>query len=159
VADTDVQTISAGGWLSEAADSSEAPDPSAIAGELRLIVSQLLRRFRASATLPMPQITALVWLARSGSLTTSQLATLVSVRPQSMAHTVGELEAGGLVSRAPDPDDRRQTRIELTEAGEQAVAEFRRVGDRAIAETIVTELDAGEQRQLADALELLRRLA
>lgn len=159
MADTDLATSSEAAWLTDGLDpSAQTPDPSAIAGELRLIVGQLLRRFRAQATLPLPQITALVWLARGGPSTTSQLATLTSVRPQSMAHTVGELERGGLVSRQPDPDDRRQTRIALTEAGELAVAEFRRVGDRAIAETIVRELDAGEQRQLAAALELLRRL-
>ena len=34
------------------------------------------------------------------------------VRPQSMAQTIAELEADGLVDRTPDPNDRRQILIE-----------------------------------------------
>ena len=41
-------------------------------------------------------------------MSVSDLAAAEHVRPQSMAQTVGDLEDEGLVSRRPDPDDRRR---------------------------------------------------
>ena len=43
------------------------------------------------------------------------------VRPQSMAQTVGDLEAEGMVDRNPDPDDRRGVLVSLTKRGLKTV--------------------------------------
>jgi DNA-binding MarR family transcriptional regulator len=133
-------------------------DVHAVAGDLRVVVSRLVRRFRADGPLPTPQIGALASLVRQGPRTTSQLAALERVRPQSMAHTVAELEAAGLVERRPDLDDQRQTLIDLTDAGRATMDEFRRAGEGWIAQAITAELDDEEQAALARGVELLRRL-
>lgn len=134
------------------------PGPSEVAGELRVLVGQLARRFRADGTLPMPQLAALGWLMRQGAKTTSQLAALERVRPQSMAHTVAELEEAGLVERRPDPRDRRQALIDLTDAGRATMDDFRRAGEGWAADAIAAHLDAEEQAALARGIELLARL-
>jgi DNA-binding MarR family transcriptional regulator len=64
------------------------------------------------------------------------------------------LERAGLITRAPDPEDRRGTLITLTEAGHQlidAVTEAHLDNERGL----LSALTADEQRRLAD---LLRKL-
>src|SRR5271169_3122338 len=95
------------------------------AGELRIVLGQLVRRLRAEHRFPISQAIVLSRLEREGPMTTSTLASAERVRPQSMAHTVAELEADGLVDRTPDPDDRRQILIELTGRGREALADER----------------------------------
>ena len=91
-------------------------------------------------------------------MTTSRLAALERVRPQSMAHTVGELGSAGLISRQADPSDRRQTLIAVTDDGKTAMEESRRVAERWASVAIGAELDVDEREALASALELLRRV-
>ncbi len=87
------------------------------ANELRIVLGQLVRRLRAENTAPISQVMVLARLEREGPMTTSALAAAERVRPQSMAHTLSELQAAGCVARRPDPLDRRQVLIELTDAG------------------------------------------
>src|SRR5438270_8686538 len=77
------------------------------ASELRLVLGQLVRRLRAEYTFPVAQASVLSRLDREGAQTTSALAAAERVRPQSMAQTLTELEATGLIERRPDPADRR----------------------------------------------------
>ena len=130
-----------------------------IAAELRIVVGRLLRRFRADGPLPGPQTSALAWLVREGPKTTSQLAALERVRPQSMAHTVAELESAGYVERRPDPGDGRQQIVELTREGTELMDEYRRRGEGWVAETLAEEFDQRERDELARGVELLSRLA
>jgi DNA-binding MarR family transcriptional regulator len=97
-------------------------------------------------------------LDRGGAQSVSDLATLERIRPQSMAQTVKDLEGDGLVSRRPDPDDRRRALVELTPKGLEALRADRRhrVGWLAGA---IEELSAEERATLGEALPLLRRLA
>jgi DNA-binding MarR family transcriptional regulator len=81
------------------------------------------------------------------------------VRPQSMAATVAALEADGLVTRRPDPSDRRRVAIDLTPAGRDVLAADRRRREGWLAEAIARDLSARERRLLADATALLGRLA
>ncbi|MFI8192282.1 MarR family winged helix-turn-helix transcriptional regulator [Streptomyces sp. NPDC085946] len=59
-----------------------------------------------------------------------ELAARLGVEASHVTRTVQQLERSGHVSRVPDPDDRRAQRIELTEAGRQAVARVREAGAR-----------------------------
>lgn len=106
----------------------------------------------------MSQASVLGRLSRAGGQSVSDLAAAERVRPQSMAQTVADLEAAGLVSRRPDLHDRRRALVELTKAGDEAVARER--ADRAnwLARAIDEELTASERQALARALPLLRRL-
>jgi DNA-binding MarR family transcriptional regulator len=129
------------------------------ASELRLVLGQLVRRLRVEYTFPVGQASVLGRLDREGPQTTSALAGAERVRPQSMAQTLAELEADGLISRRPDPADRRQVLIELTERGSVRFAEERRIREDWLSQAIAAELDAEEQRTLLAAVPLLRRLS
>jgi len=129
------------------------------ASELRIVLGQLVRRLRSEYSFPIAQASVLSRLDREGAQTTSALAAAERIRPQSMAQTLLELEADGLISRHPDERDRRQILIELTGRGHERLREDRRRREGWLAEAIATTLSADEQRTLIDALPLLRRLA
>ena len=129
------------------------------ASELRIVLGQLVRRLRAEHRFPISQATVLSRLDRDGPLTTSALAVAERLRPQSMAQTIGDLEADGLITRTPDPNDRRQVLIDLSDGGRTALAEDRARREGWLAQTIATELTSEEQEVLIEAVALLRRLA
>ena len=129
------------------------------ASELRIVLGQLVRRLRAEHRFPIGQGVVLSRLDREGPRTTSSLAAAERVRPQSMAQTVAELEAAGLIARRPDPLDRRQTLIDLTEKGRQELIEDRVSREGWLADAIEAKLTAEEQAVLIRAVDLLRRLA
>ncbi|RSX58469.1 MarR family winged helix-turn-helix transcriptional regulator [Bifidobacterium samirii] len=58
-------------------------------------------------------------LAHRGAMTPSQLADAMHVTSGRVSSVLSALERKGLISRTPDPDDRRVTHISLTEAGEE----------------------------------------
>ena len=128
------------------------------ASELRLVLGQLVRRLRAEYTFPVAQATVLGRLDREGPLTTSALASAERVRPQSMAQTLAELDDERLIERRPDPEDRRQTLIEITARGRERLTEERRKREHWLAEAIASELTPDEQETLLAAVPLLRRL-
>jgi DNA-binding MarR family transcriptional regulator len=136
-----------------------ATDSALLASELRLILGRIVRRMRAETRLPLAQGLVLGRLDRGGPATVSALATAERVRPQSMSQTVSELEADGLVTRRPDPTDRRQLLVELTEAGNATLADERRHREGWLARAIAEDLSPAERRALEAALEPLRRLA
>lgn len=130
-----------------------------LASELRLVIGSLVRRLRAEQRLPSSHVAALGRLDREGAASTSDLAARERVRPQSMATTVNDLVADGLVSRRPDPGDGRRVLLELTAAGRAAIDADRRKREGWLIATIAEQLDEDEQRALASAVPLLRRLA
>ena len=128
------------------------------ASELRIVLGQLVRRLRAQNTLPISQGTVLARLEQDGAQTTSTLAAVERMRPQSMAQTVRELETAGLVTRHPDPGDRRRVLVEATAQGRQALEDDRTRREGWIAEAISQHLSQQEQKTLIRAVELLQRL-
>lgn len=133
-------------------------DLAAAASELRLVLGQLVRRLRVEHAFPIAQGIVLGALDREGPATTAALAAAQHVRPQSMAQTLAEMEAEGLVARRPDPDDRRQVLIELTPAGRERLRADRRRREGWLAEAM-SELSEAEQQTLIAAVPLLERLS
>ena len=129
------------------------------ASELRIVLGQLVRRLRAEHRLPLSHGTVLARLERQGPATTSNLAAAERVRPQSMAQTIVDLEEAGFVSRTPDPSDRRQVLITVTDDGLAALAEDRAGREGWLAQAIASELTPEEQDVIMRAVPLLRRLA
>jgi DNA-binding MarR family transcriptional regulator len=134
-------------------------DPSAVASDLRVVLGQLMRRLRAEHRFPLSHGSVLGRLDRGGALSVSELAVADRVRPQSMAQTVADLEADGLVERRPDPSDGRRALVSLTEQGRAALAVDRGRREGWLAGAISDQLRPEEQAVLGDAVELLRRLA
>jgi DNA-binding MarR family transcriptional regulator len=129
------------------------------ASELRLVLGMLVRKLRAESLVPSSHLSVLGRLDRLGPQTTSALAAAERIRPQSMAQTVAELRQADLVTRRPDPEDRRQVLIEMTDPGKKLLREHRRRGVDWLSRAIDDELSPAEQRVLAEAIALLRRLA
>jgi DNA-binding MarR family transcriptional regulator len=128
------------------------------ASELRIVLGQLIRRLRAEHSFSLSQGVVLARLDREGPQTTSALATAERLRPQSMAQTVADLQASGLVTRTPDPIDRRQVLIALSDEGRRTLAADRRRRDGWLAQAMAEELTPDEQETLIRAVPLLRRL-
>jgi len=134
----------------------------ALAGELRLTISQLRGRVREQTHLgdyTWPQTAVIIRLERDGPATVSALARADGVRSQSMGATVATLEAAGLVKGSPDPADGRQTILSLTDTCRELIKANRAAKEDWLFRAIQTKLSPAEQEDLATALELLRRLA
>jgi DNA-binding MarR family transcriptional regulator len=134
-------------------------DTTRLASELRLVLGQLKRRLRAEHRFSLSQGAVLGRLDREGTKSIGDLAVAERVRPQSMTQTIGDLEADGLIVRRADPADGRRVLVELTAQGLETLEEDRRQRDGWLAQAIAEDLSAEEQSVLAQALDLLRRLA
>jgi DNA-binding MarR family transcriptional regulator len=133
----------------------------ALATELQTTIGKLKRRLRGQASvgdLTPSQVSVLLRLEKDGAATASGLARAESMRPQSMAAVVAALESAGLVRGAPDPGDRRQTLLSLTEACRKLVQAGRAARQDWLSRIITERLTPQEQDHLAAAVELLARL-
>ena len=137
-----------------------APEPEEIASDLRYIVGQLARRTRERdiVTLSTRLAETLSYLDREGPMTTSELAERHSVRQQSMAAKLAELDAHGYLERQPHPTDRRKILIAISQDGSDRLNDDRRRRVSWLAEAITDRLNSREQRVLANTLSLLDRL-
>ena len=123
-------------------------------------VGVLLRRVRGEAGNEGPswsQAAAMGRLQRHGPMTTAELARAEMVKPQSMGALLAELEGDGLVQRQPHPTDGRQILFSLTDAGVEARRQ-RHAAKLAWLTTAIDQFDADEQRTLAAAIALIKRL-
>jgi len=67
--------------------------------------------------LTMPQVVTLHILRLGGAQSIHRIAEALSLSTSAASHLVGRLFEKGLVDRREDPEDRRQKRVELTDAG------------------------------------------
>ncbi|WP_237565488.1 MarR family winged helix-turn-helix transcriptional regulator [Ornithinimicrobium cavernae] len=142
------------------------------ASELELIqhLARHLRRGSAVETAPWGlsphQARALGVIARSearhhrrpggdsdevGGLRLGALAGWLQIAPRSATEVVDALEELGLVTRTPDPADRRAVLVTLTDRGREASHEIR-AARRAQSETLLDELSAQDRAQLRASL-------
>jgi DNA-binding MarR family transcriptional regulator len=138
------------------------PDVSDVAVALRDSIGLLLRRMRQQrpdGALTLPEGAAMTRLNRAGPTTSSALAKLEQISPQSMGATLAGLEARGLVARHPDPEDGRRVVLSVTEAGQQILQDKRNARTDQLAQALSAGFTADEIRQLAVAAPLLERLA
>jgi DNA-binding MarR family transcriptional regulator len=128
---------------------------------LRESIGLLLRRMRQQqpGELTLPENAALTRLNRGGPTTSSALAKLEQISPQSMGATIAALEARGLVERHPDPGDGRRAVMSLTGAGRQMLEDKRSARVEQLAQALSTGFTRAELSQLMAAAPLLERLA
>ncbi|MGV9355853.1 MarR family winged helix-turn-helix transcriptional regulator [Streptomyces misionensis] len=99
-------------------------DHLAEAAALRRAVVRINRRLRqehGEGGLSPNQLAVLGHLHAHGSATPGRIAARERQRPQSLTRVFADLEAEGLIVREPDPDDRRQSVLTLTEAGRRTL--------------------------------------
>ena len=133
-----------------------------VAAALRVSIGLLLRRMRqvrVEGELSVPETAALARLDRSGPATSSALAKLEQISPQSMGATLSALEARGLVARGADEQDGRRVVLSVTEAGRQVLRDKRDERTEQLARALSAGFTQAELSQLQAAAPLLERLA
>jgi DNA-binding MarR family transcriptional regulator len=107
----------------------------------------------------VPQFRVLVVLSNAETpMRHGDLAGALGLHSSTFTRTTDRLITGGWVERRENPDNRRETLVNLTPAGHEIVArvtEARRAEIRAVLE----RLPAAERAQVRDALELFYRAA
>jgi DNA-binding MarR family transcriptional regulator len=81
------------------------------------------------------------------------------VKPQSLTRLIANLQRQGLITRQLPDEDRRQSPIEITEAGVRVLAEEVREQRTRFAAVIEKELTPAEQEMLRIAAGLMERVA
>ena len=102
------------------ADLAPGDDAERTADRLHSAAIHLLRRLRredAKSGLSAPRLSALSVVVFAGPLTLGELAAAEQVKPPTMTRLVSALENAGLVTREPDADDGRLTRVRATARG------------------------------------------
>ncbi|MFE2647935.1 MarR family winged helix-turn-helix transcriptional regulator [Streptomyces nigra] len=118
----------------------------------RLLVAISARSLAAvEERVTLPQFRMLVVLSSRGATKLVTLAELLQVAPSTAMRMVDRLIAAGLADRQPNPGNRRETLLQLTEDGRRTVAEVTARRRVAIAE-IVERLSPSRRLDLIEAL-------
>ncbi|MER6104977.1 MarR family transcriptional regulator [Streptomyces sp. NPDC001832] len=137
----------------------DSSDADGVLAEQLLRVTRRLQRIQSRQLEPIGITPAQFRLLRTvahfdGPPRMADLAQRLDVVPRAVTSLVDGLEASGRVRRAPDPDNRRVVRIEITDEG---LATLRSLRDarRAAAEEIVAPLTADQREVLGGLLSAL----
>jgi DNA-binding MarR family transcriptional regulator len=94
-------------------------------------------------------------VADLGPVAQADLGRSIALDPKDLVGVLDDLEDGGLVTRSPDPSDRRKKAVRLTDDGRRTARRCARAGERAAAE-LLAPLAPEERDQF---LGMLRRVA
>lgn len=118
----------------------------------RLLVAVSARSLAAvEHRVTLPQFRVLVLLQQRGGGKVVALAEQLGVNPSTATRMVDRLIASGFVDRRPNPDNRRENRLRLTDAGLHIVAEVT-AHRRAEIDRIVARMGAEQRTALVAAL-------
>jgi DNA-binding MarR family transcriptional regulator len=135
--------------------STESPERREVAGRLAWVVGRINRRLRPPAdALSHVATSALSSIQSAGSIRPGDLARVEGIAAPGMTRLVAELESRGLVRREDDPDDRRSTRIRLSEAGERALLDARAARAASVGD-LLRECDDDDLERVSAALVVL----
>jgi DNA-binding MarR family transcriptional regulator len=137
-------------------------DVNEVAGALRVATGLLYRKLKQAplnGDLTLAEASTLARLERGGPATSSDLARLDRISPQSMGVTVAALEERGLVQRSRDPEDGRRIVLSITEAGRRMVHDKRGARTEQLAAGLRDGFTDAELGQLMAAAQLIQRLA
>lgn len=129
---------------------------------VRAAVGMIKRRTRetfADGQVTTPELWALSQIDRAGLTTSAELARLKQITSQAMGPTIASLERRGLISRAPDPEDKRRSLLTVTFAGREALHSGRDAVSGRMARALGESFTDDEVATLAAAAPLLERLA
>ncbi|MGI5261181.1 MarR family winged helix-turn-helix transcriptional regulator [Streptomyces angustmyceticus] len=90
-----------------------------------------------------------------GPVSQAELGRTLRIDPKDMVALVNDLQRDGLVTRTPDPRDRRKNAVEISADGRRRLRRTQQLGDEANAE-LTADLTPAEREQL---VALLTRIA
>lgn len=103
---------------------------------------------RSTLDLTRAQYRALVYLSYHGDMNQAGLADLLEVAPISAGRLLDRMEEGGWIARRPNPEDRRERMVAMTEKAGQALDAARKVGDVVTAQALGGFSDAEAEQFL-----------
>ena len=115
------------------------------------VVQERVARAASRFDLTPSEYGALEVLGRRGPMVLGDLQQQILVSSGGVTYLVDRLSARGLVTRRPNPDDRRARFAVLTERGEELLAQIVPAHERAVSDA-VDRLTRGEQHQAANLL-------
>lgn len=130
------------------------------AARLQMVTTRMARRLRreTGAQLTPSQLSVMASIHRNGPITLGGLAECERVAPPTITRVVTKLEADGLVTRRPDPDDRRVARVATTPQGDELMAMSRARKVAWLADRL-DQLPTRDRARITAALDALERLA
>jgi DNA-binding MarR family transcriptional regulator len=140
------------------------PDTGELAVALAMAVKRLRARMREEAGanasgLTLTQLAIVERLLTEGSMSASQLAAAEHVSQQAIAQALPALKQAGLVHASPDPLDGRKRMITATAAARRFRARLRQHRELWLIRALEGGLSGRERARLAEAVDLLERLA
>lgn len=119
----------------------------------RLLVAVSARSLNeAEDSLTLPQFRALVVLSSRGPLRLTHLAEHLAVNPSTAMRMAERLNASGMIDRAPNPENRRESILALTETGRRVVDQVTSRRREEIA-AIVARMPEEHRSRFIEALE------
>jgi DNA-binding MarR family transcriptional regulator len=112
------------------------------------------RQYRSALTpigLKPRQTNALLTLRDEGAMSQQALGATLDIDASNLVVLLNDLEAGGLILRRRDPQDRRRHLVEISKRGSKLICEVERASIR-IDDAFFAELDADERVTLHDLL-------
>jgi DNA-binding MarR family transcriptional regulator len=110
-----------------------------------------LSRSLADSGLRWTEFAVLHHLEAQGPVSQRDLALALRIQPSNIVGLLDELERRRLLTRTPDPKDRRRHRVQLTARGLRAVTLAREATQRAEAD-VLAPLTPGERREFHSLL-------
>ncbi len=145
--------------LSEA--EGQGPFPAGVlAGQVRRAIVLLWRQARrqAPSELTIAQLSALATVVRSGPIGVGQLAEAEALPSPAVTRLADKLEEAGLITRRPNPADRRGVLLAATTAGTRLMARREQASNTWLAERLEA-LPASDRLALEKAVPALWALA
>lgn len=127
--------------------------------EAMMALARQMRRHRPDTGLTRSQLELLAEVIRYEVITPAELAARLQVRVQSLTDSINDLDSRGLLTRTPDPGDRRRQLLEATELGTQVMADDRAERDAWLQATMRETLTQLEFDLLLLVAPILRKLA
>jgi DNA-binding MarR family transcriptional regulator len=122
----------------------------------RLFRAEVERRMASAGVAVTPgEGRALANIARCGTVRQNVLAERMGVEAMTLSGYLDRLESRGLVTRSPDPVDRRAKLVELTPEAEDVLMEVRVIGS-AIRQDLTRAMGADRWNELVSMLKSLR---
>jgi DNA-binding MarR family transcriptional regulator len=112
------------------------------------------KRMQATLGVTGPQRLVIRIVGRFPGILLGQIAEILHIHPSTLTGVVKRLEEGGLVTRRPDPRDRRRTRLGLTATGRGLADEAEGTIEAAV-RLALAQLPAIKARHTAEVLSLL----
>ncbi len=130
-----------------------------LAARFRFALIPLVRQLRQQngPDLTASQASALASVLHHGPVTVGELAELERVSSPMITKIAKGLTAQGLLTRTPDTDDRRVTRLDLTERGRVTLEDNRTRKDAWLAQRLA-DLDPTERAVLEAAIPILEAI-